>query len=117
VVRRGQAEGTRVPTEAWYASSRVRVLIFARLFLEEEREGGQFRDGEVNRGEDAEIVREREETKRVTYKSVVGCARRDAYEGGEGKSDGLQHRGHHGARGSVLRAIPPAGHRQRCCHR
>lgn len=56
MVRRGQAEGTRVPTEAWYASSRVRVLIFARLFLEEEREGGQFRDGEVNYGEDAEIV-------------------------------------------------------------
>lgn len=73
--------------------------------------------GEVNRDEDAEIGREREETKRVTYKSVVRCARRDAYEGREGKSDGLQHRGHHGARGSVLRAIPPAGHRQRCCHR
>lgn len=67
--------------------------------------------------EKARIDRSREDRsyKRLSLErvriSVVARARRDAYEGGEGKSDGLQHRGHHGAQGSVLRALPPAGHR------
>lgn len=39
---------------------------------------------------------EQRETERVRV-SVVTRAKRDAYEGRQGKSDGLQHRGHHGA--------------------
>lgn len=130
-VHRRVVDGSDVPTAEHRSEERVAARILAS-------DGGEILDlgrGSCGRGTvpwlrketlagrtgtenaqtrrtEARRRRERRESFREDWEPRCRRARRDAYERGKGQSDGLQHRGHHGAQGSVLRALPPAGHRQ-----